>query len=298
MHVLSSAYHPQSQEALERHHQTLNTMLQAFCLERQKDWDEAVPYVLFAVREAPTESLGFSPNPLVFGHRVHGPLDLVREAWCAPHSDSPKSLLKSVLRTRERLVKALEVAQHHLGAAQKKRKRYYDQKAKYRNFAPVKETTEVLGSKLVVPAERWGQNGVLLLGERLQHLGEVQKKEFDRKSEVATTGVKPMDKREGSEYFNWGSDLDQIEEQLNATPKEHFDTSAEIPEKTPEEGALPLKKQRYIMGARRFCFLLISSLLIPLTVGEDVGVGEVPLVKGLLAGSFHGPCWGDGLFCG
>ena len=59
-HVLSSAYHPQSQGALERHHQTLKTMLRAFCMEREKDWDEAVPYVLFAVREAPTESLGFS----------------------------------------------------------------------------------------------------------------------------------------------------------------------------------------------------------------------------------------------
>ena len=36
-HVLSSGYHPQSQGALERHHQTLKTMLRAFCLEREKD---------------------------------------------------------------------------------------------------------------------------------------------------------------------------------------------------------------------------------------------------------------------
>ena len=163
---------------------------------------------------------------------MRGPLDLVREAWCAPHSDRPESLLKSVLRTRETLVKTLEEAQYHLGAAQKKRKRYYDQKAKYRNFAPGEETTEVLGSELGVPAEHWGQCGVLL-GERLQYLGGVQKKEFDCQSEVATTGVKPRDKREGSVYFNLGSDRDQIEEQLNATPKEHFDTSAEIPEKAP-----------------------------------------------------------------
>ena len=54
---------------------------------------------------------------------------------------------------------------------------------------------------------------------------------------MATTGVKPMDKREGSVYFNWGFDQDQIEEQLNAILKEHFDTSAEIPEKAPAEEA-------------------------------------------------------------
>ena len=83
-------------------------------------------------------------------------------------------------------MKTLKVAPHHLGAAPKKRKRYYDQKAKYRNFAPGEETTEILGSELVVPAEHWGQCGVLL-GERLQHLGGVQKKKFHCQSEVATT---------------------------------------------------------------------------------------------------------------
>lgn len=56
------------------------------------------------------------------------------------------------------------------------------------------------------------------------------KREYDRQSGMATTGVKPMDKREGSGSFNWGSDRDQIEEQLNATPNE-LDTSAETPEK-------------------------------------------------------------------
>ncbi|XP_050735870.1 plasminogen activator inhibitor 1 RNA-binding protein-like isoform X1 [Eriocheir sinensis] len=64
------------------------------------------------------------------------------------------------------------------------------------------------------------------------------KREYDRQSGMATTGVKPMDKREGSGSFNWGSDRDQIEEQLNATPNE-LDTSAETPEKAPEEGAAP-----------------------------------------------------------
>ncbi|WP_435325998.1 DDE-type integrase/transposase/recombinase, partial [Klebsiella pneumoniae] len=64
-HIMSSAYHPQSQGALERYHHTLKVMLRSFCLDHQKDWDQAIPYVLFAVREVPTESLGFSPNDLV-----------------------------------------------------------------------------------------------------------------------------------------------------------------------------------------------------------------------------------------
>lgn len=36
----SSAYHPQSQGALERFHQTLKQLLHAYCVELNKDWEE------------------------------------------------------------------------------------------------------------------------------------------------------------------------------------------------------------------------------------------------------------------
>ncbi len=49
-HRISSAYHPQSQGALERLYQTLKSMLKKYCQETDKDWDEGVPLVLFAVR--------------------------------------------------------------------------------------------------------------------------------------------------------------------------------------------------------------------------------------------------------
>ena len=61
----STAYHPESQGALERFHQTLKNMLQAFCTGNGKDWDEGVHLVLFAAREAVQESLGFSSFKLL-----------------------------------------------------------------------------------------------------------------------------------------------------------------------------------------------------------------------------------------
>lgn len=60
-HIKSSSYHPESRGALERFHQTLKSMLRKFCLETNKEWDEGLPLLLFAVRETPQESLGFSP---------------------------------------------------------------------------------------------------------------------------------------------------------------------------------------------------------------------------------------------
>lgn len=67
-HITSSPYHPESQGALERFHQSLKTMLKTYCYSTHRDWDEGVPFVLFAVRDVVQESLGFSPAELVFRH--------------------------------------------------------------------------------------------------------------------------------------------------------------------------------------------------------------------------------------
>ena len=66
----SSAYHPESQGALERFHQTLKNMIRSYCFDTEKDWDDGIHLLLFAVRESVQESLGFSPFKLVFGHSV------------------------------------------------------------------------------------------------------------------------------------------------------------------------------------------------------------------------------------
>ena len=57
----SSAYHPESQGALERFHQTLKNMIRSYCFDTEKDWDGGIHLLLFAVRESVQESLGFSP---------------------------------------------------------------------------------------------------------------------------------------------------------------------------------------------------------------------------------------------
>lgn len=64
-------------------------------------------------------------------------------------------------------------------------------------------------------------------------------REFDRRSGDIKTGVKSVDKREGSGSYNWGSDKELVEENLNAEVSDH-DTSAENAEKI-EEGAAPVE---------------------------------------------------------
>ncbi|KAI5627802.1 hypothetical protein C0J50_8349 [Silurus asotus] len=134
-HQCSSAYHPESQGALERFHQPFKTMLRAFCVESGKDWDEGVPLLLFAVRDAVQESLGFSPSDLVFGHTVRGPLKALQEQWLAKGPPPlGRTILKDVRLLRERLQLAREKARIALGSSQEAMKKRYDRKAVSRSF--------------------------------------------------------------------------------------------------------------------------------------------------------------------
>lgn len=127
-HNFSSAYHEQSQGALERFHQTLKSMLRSFCVQMKGDWEEALPWLLLAVRELVQESKGFSPNDLVFGYKVRGPLSLFLNS--AKVSDPPSNLLDFV-NFRHTLYMAQQVAKKNLAKVQSKMKKHYDFKTRH-----------------------------------------------------------------------------------------------------------------------------------------------------------------------
>ena len=131
----SSAYHPESQGALERFHQTLKNMIRSYCFDTEKDWDEGIHFLLFAVRESVQESLGFSPFGLVFGHSVRGPLKLLKEKFLS-NDETPLNLLQYVSDFRNRLSMACEVARFNLKTSQGKMKARYDNHVIDRKFKP------------------------------------------------------------------------------------------------------------------------------------------------------------------
>ena len=135
----SSAYHPESQGAIERFHQTLKNLMRAYCFEFKLDWDQGIHLLLFTVREAIQESLGFSPFELVYGRTVRGPLKLLKENWLT--EKAPVSLLDQVSNLRSRLTRITELAMENLKASQARMKTWYDRRAKNRSF---KEGEKVL----------------------------------------------------------------------------------------------------------------------------------------------------------
>lgn len=128
----STAYHPESQGALERFHQTLKNMMRSYCLEHGNDWDEGVHLLLFAARESVQESLGFSPFQLVFGHSVRGPLKVLKEKWLKETDEI--NLLDYVSSFKQRLAEACKMAGENLKVAQVRMKGWYDERTRERSF--------------------------------------------------------------------------------------------------------------------------------------------------------------------
>ena len=130
-----SPFHPQCNGLIERSHSTLKQMLRRMCAERPKDWDRYLPALLFAIREVPQESLGFSPFELLYGRNVRGPMAILRELWTDEVNDEQVlSTYDYVVNLRQRLEKTYELALQNLQKVQGKQKKYYDRRARARTF--------------------------------------------------------------------------------------------------------------------------------------------------------------------
>uniref|UniRef100_A0A8C6L2B2 Gypsy retrotransposon integrase-like protein 1 n=1 Tax=Nothobranchius furzeri TaxID=105023 RepID=A0A8C6L2B2_NOTFU len=135
-HITSSTNHPESQGFLERWHQTLTSMLKKYCLSTGLSWDEGVLFLLFAAREAPQESLGYSPAQLVFGHTPRGPLKALKEQFLQIPDSNKEKVNQYIKQFRWRLKLANQVARDHLDVAQTRMKVHYDTKATSRDIQP------------------------------------------------------------------------------------------------------------------------------------------------------------------
>ena len=96
-------------------------MLRKFAHDDPDGWDTYLPYLLFAYKEVPQSSTGFSPFELIYSHVVRGPLDILRDGLDGSEGQE-QNLIQYVLEMREKLNNMVDVTQEHLsGTVQTKR---------------------------------------------------------------------------------------------------------------------------------------------------------------------------------
>ena len=154
--IRTTPYHPQTDGLVERFNQTLKQMLRKFVNETGTDWDQWLPYLLFAYREVPQASTGFSPFELLYCREVRGPLSLLKDTWVGgQESVETKNIVAYVLQMREKLENMTKLAHENMEEAQRRQKTWYDHKARARSFNPGDKVLVMLPSEASKLLAKW-----------------------------------------------------------------------------------------------------------------------------------------------
>ena len=130
--IQTSSYYPQTDGLVECFNRTLKSMLRRVLDEEKRNWDRMLPYVLFAYREVPQATVGFSPFELLYGREMRGPLDVLKEEWIE-NPNAETDILSYILQVRDRLETSREIMEENVKIAQKE---YYDQRASETKLDP------------------------------------------------------------------------------------------------------------------------------------------------------------------
>ena len=127
----------------------MKQMLKKMCDEKPNDWDRFIDHLLFAYRETPQESSGFSPFEMLYGRTVRGPMKILKELWIGESEVSEtKTVYQYVVDLQERLEQTCQLAREELKKSRQRYSHYYNKRAKVRNM---KVGEEVL---LLLPTDK------------------------------------------------------------------------------------------------------------------------------------------------
>ena len=143
--VFSSPYHAQSNGVVERFHGTMKPILRKLTEKQPKSWHTLLPILLYACRDVPNVSTGFTPFELLFGRRPRGPLDLIAEQWTEKKEEPQTTTFQYIHELKEFFQEAAEIVESNIDEAAKNNKKYRDRGSKPRKF---EKNDEVL---LLVP---------------------------------------------------------------------------------------------------------------------------------------------------
>ena len=123
----SSPYHPQTNGAVERVHQTLRRMVGKLDNKRRKNWPDHLGAITHAYNATRSQITGFSPYFLMFGRRPRLPVDLLFPT--SRQLPNTKGVNEYVKALHDRLREAMKLARASASHEAARQKRLYDRRA-------------------------------------------------------------------------------------------------------------------------------------------------------------------------
>ncbi|XP_072039803.1 uncharacterized protein [Amphiura filiformis] len=151
---IAAPFHHETAGLVENFNGTIKSMLRTLSDMQFKEWDKYLPLFMFAYREVPQASLGFSPFELVFAEPVRGPLDIIRESWTGPSSND-KTVIQYIVDLRDKLHDMTKQAHEHLEVAQQRQKTWYDKHSRDRSLRPGQQVLVLLPTHPSKVLTRW-----------------------------------------------------------------------------------------------------------------------------------------------
>uniref|UniRef100_A0A5S6QZJ1 Integrase catalytic domain-containing protein n=1 Tax=Trichuris muris TaxID=70415 RepID=A0A5S6QZJ1_TRIMR len=121
-HGMASAGHPQSNGLVERVNRTLSSILVAYVNSKHTNWDEFVPYAMFAINTMDQSSTKMSPFELIYGRLAVLPTDS-----CFPW---PEEAVETYENFKQLVETLRAMFRTQCAEAQKKQKSLHDRRRK------------------------------------------------------------------------------------------------------------------------------------------------------------------------
>lgn len=130
--TITTIYNAQANNLSE----TLKSMLRKVASKNPRSWNRYVPALLFAYREIPQESTGFSPFELMYGRQPRGPIDVIYDICKGNTEQSHEKMFAYayVDELRDRIDESCRLAQESAFEKAKIYKTYADRKSQIREF--------------------------------------------------------------------------------------------------------------------------------------------------------------------
>ncbi len=125
--VNTSGYHPQTDGLVEKFNSTLISMIAKTAERHGRDWDQRLPYLLFAYRASVQESTKESPFFLLYGRDPRLPTETALSKPSTPYMVDIKDYRTELVTN---LSDSWSLAKENIKVAQCKQKREYDKRAK------------------------------------------------------------------------------------------------------------------------------------------------------------------------